>query len=139
MTKVFFNASAILAGLHSSSGGSAKLLDWVKKNKIKGIISEVIFDEAVRRADKINLSKTEMRKKISAISFSILPAPKKETVESYYPLVIDLGDAHVLASTDEVRANYLVTLDKKHLILLKKKIRKFSIVTPKELIESLRE
>ncbi|MBI5123209.1 hypothetical protein HZA75_05110, partial [Candidatus Roizmanbacteria bacterium] len=37
---VFFNASVIIAGFISPTGGSAKLLQWTKENKITGVISE---------------------------------------------------------------------------------------------------
>ena len=46
---VFFNASVIIAGFISINGVSAKLLGHIKENKIKGIISEIILDEVLRK------------------------------------------------------------------------------------------
>lgn len=133
---VFFNASVILAGLFSQKGGSGKLLQWTKKKKILGIISEIIFDEVLNHTNKIKLSQAEARKKILK-TFKITKAPRTSTVNLYKNFVIDLGDCHVLASAKEIKADYLVTLDKKHLLVLQKKIKKVKIVSPKQLIEKL--
>lgn len=51
--------------------------------------------------------------------------------------MINQGDSHVLASALELDVDYLVSLDKKHILALKGKIKKFAIVSPKELIEKL--
>lgn len=132
---VFFNASVILAGLKSAKGDSAKLISWTKQNKIRGIISEIILDEAERNLEKLSLSKRSLEKKISA--FKIKLAPKASLVKKYRRVVIDYGDAHVLASAEEAKADYLVSLDKKHILILKPKVGKIKIVSPKQFIEDL--
>lgn len=130
---VFFNASVVIAGLRSTTGGSAKLLEWVKSNKIIGIISELVFNEILKHTSITNLSREQIKEKIGNY-FILIKAPDKRVVESYTDIVIDKGDRHILASAEEARCTYLVTLDKKHLLVLKNKIKKFKIVNPKELI-----
>lgn len=134
---VFFNASVIIAGFISSTGGSAKLLQYVKENKIKGIISEIIYDEVMRKAKRIGLTIDEVRRKLLLIFSEINKAPDKNLVKEFNNIVIDLGDSHVLASSIEAKTDFLVTLDKKHLLILAQKIKNLKIVSPKELIESL--
>ncbi len=134
---VFFNASVILAGLHSPSGGSGKLLSWVKKGKISGLISEIILDEVCRRAPKIKQTPQKAKTEVTKIFSKIAEAPEQSIISLFDKIVIDRGDSHVLASCSENEADYLVTLDKKHLLILRKKIRDFHIVSPKELIEKL--
>lgn len=134
---VLFNASVILAGLKSPSGGSGKILSWSRENKITGIVSEIIVDEAVRNVPKIGLNSEEVIQNIQSSFTSIYPPPNKAAVERFKQIIINEGDAHVLAACEENKANFLVTLDKKHLLILKGKIKKFKIVSPKELIESL--
>ena len=133
--KVLFNASVVLAGLNSPHGGSAKVLGYVERGKIDGYISEIIFDEIIRHSNKIGFKKSEVAKKCTSIFFDILESPGKKTVDKYYKIVIDIGDCHVLASAEEVDADYLVSLDKRHILVLKNRIRKFQIVSPAELIE----
>ena len=130
---VLFNASVVLAGLKSPFGGSAKLLSLCKNKKIQGLISEVILDEIVRNTPKIGLSR-EAVKDLGSL-FDIKIAPQKQGVESFRGIVTDFGDAHVLASCQEGKAEFLVTLDKKHLLVLKNKVKIFKIVSPGELIE----
>lgn len=133
---VFFNASVILAGLASPEGGSAKLLNWIKEGKIIGIISEIVLDEATRHADKIGLKKEQAERRILEFFNHPSPAPESSTVENFKGVVIDFGDSHLLASCFEGKADFLVSLDKKHLLVLKK-VRKLKIVSPKQLIERL--
>ncbi|OIP03163.1 putative toxin-antitoxin system toxin component, PIN family [Candidatus Beckwithbacteria bacterium CG2_30_44_31] len=133
---VFFNASVVLAALHSPKGGSAKLIRYCQQKKITGIISEVVLDEIRRNLVKINI--TQFRVKRTILSFKhIEPAPANLLVEKYQRLVIDPGDGHILASSEEAKAKYLVSLDKHHILILAPKITKFKIVNPKQLINKI--
>jgi putative PIN family toxin of toxin-antitoxin system len=126
---VLFNASVIIAGIYNPSGGSGKILNWVKKKKIIGIISEIILDEVNKHIKNSGTEKTLL----------ITSAPAEKAVKRYRSVVIDDGDAHVLASAKEGSADYLVSLDKKHLLSLKEKIKEFKIVSPRELIKELQK
>lgn len=130
-----FNASVVLAGLKSPAGGSGKLLLWIRQAKIKGVISEIILDEVIRNAKRIGFTQEDISRSTKEIFTQISPAPKEKTVEQFKERVLDLGDAHVLASAKEEGVSFLVTLDKKHLLVLKSKIKIFKIVSPAQLIE----
>lgn len=135
--RVLFNASVVLSGINSPKGGSALLLKLVKSKKIDGIISEIIFDEILRHSPKFDLTSEEM----SGICLEIFPnigsPPSQKQVKEYIKNVIDEGDAHVLASAKKEKADILVTLDKKHLLILKGKIKGLKIMSPGELIGML--
>lgn len=134
--KVLFNASVILSGINSPKGGSAEVLNFVEKGLIEGIISEVILDEVLRHSDKFDLSKNEILCCISNIFKRVLVAPTENYVKKCARKVVDKGDAHVLATCLQNNIPYLVTLDKKHLLVLKGKIRDLVILTPGELIKT---
>ena len=134
---VFFNASVIIAGFISPTGGSAKLLKWTRENKITGIISEIIYDEVMKKSEKAGLSPKEIRRKLFLVFNNIKKAPNEKLVKKFNNIVIDLGDSHVLASSIESKVDFLVTLDKKHLLVLTQKIKGLKIVSPKQLIERL--
>lgn len=134
--KVFFNASVILAGLKSPSGGSGKILKWGRQKKIKALASELILDEVLRNMVRVGLPKDQVLKSAKEI-FLIVPAPGASLVKSLHKVSVDVGDSHVLAGSTETKADFLVTLDKKHLLILKDKIKEFKIVSPGELIEFL--
>lgn len=137
--RVLFNASVILAGLKSPKGGSAKLLSFCKKGTLVGKISEIILEEILRNAPRIGFDEETIIQKISKIFPRITSPPGKALVDKYKTISLDLGDAHVLASAKEENADFLVTLDKKHLLVLKNKIKEFEIVSPGELIEILKK
>lgn len=132
---VLFNASVILAGLKSPNGGSGKVLKWCKEGRIAGVASEVIVDEAVKNASRIKFSEEEVYSAINKIFPSICPPPQALIVNHFKNIVADSGDAHVLASTKETKAAFLVTLDKKHLLVLQGTVKGLDIVSPGELIE----
>ena len=131
---VFFNASVILAGLKSPSGGSGKLLSLSAANKINGVISEIILDEVLRHTADIGLKSAPIQVAMKTTFSSIQAAPEESRVAEFNKIVIDSGDAHVLASCHETKADFLVTLDKKHLLILREKIKWVRIVSPGELI-----
>ncbi len=131
---ILFNASVVLAGFKSPQGGSGKVLWWAREGKVKGVISEIILDEILRNGLKIGFDKEYLHKKIISI-LQIKKEPTIETVNKFQKIVLNLGDAHVLASSLEIGVDYLVTLDQKHLLILKDKIKQFKIVTPGQLIE----
>lgn len=134
---VFFNPSVVLAGLASPTGASAEILKRVKRGKITGAISEIILDEVTRRSDKIGISSQKVQKQTLSIFRFPHPAPNKSTVAKYGSIVADYGDAHVLASAAETAADFLVSLDKKHILILQDKIKQFKIVSPGKLIQIL--
>jgi predicted nucleic acid-binding protein len=136
MKKVFFNASVILAGLRSPAGGSGKVLGWVKKGKIEGFISEVVLDEVLKHAGKVGLTEKLVVKKLRVMSMKILPAPER-LGSKYSRMVKDLGDVHLFVSAESLKVDYLVSLDKKHVLSLVGKVKKFMVVSPGELIERL--
>jgi putative PIN family toxin of toxin-antitoxin system len=132
--KVLFNASVVLSGINSPRGGSAKVLKLARQGKITGVISEIILDEVLRHAAKFNFT----GKKIADFCLKVFPeissVPNEDIVKKYYKTVIDEGDAHILASCEQEKTDYLVTLDKKHLLVLRGKTKGFKILTPGELI-----
>jgi predicted nucleic acid-binding protein len=135
--KVLFNASVILSGFGSPSGGSARVLQLAGTEIIRGVISEIIKNEVTRHADKVKLSQSEVGKRLNELGMKVVLSPRKQMVEKFMKVTIDDGDAHVLATAWELGVDYLVTLDRKHLLVLKGKVGRIKIVTPGELFEEI--
>lgn len=135
--RVFFNASVILAGLRSPKGASGTLLSWVKQQKITGVISEIVWSEVLRNTRNVGLSR-ENTKQLMEKHFFIIKAPEQSKFAPYEKKVIDLGDVHLFVSMEESKSDYLVSLDKKHVLALQKEIKQFRIVSPGELIQGVR-
>ena len=135
--KVLFNASVVLAGLRSKMGASGVLLKLVRAGKIRGIISELIFNETLKHSKKIGMDEERLgREVVEVFNNNVFKLPQEGMVEKYYPFVSDRGDAHVLASYEQEDCDVLVTLDKKHLLVLQGKIKGVRIVSPGELLSA---
>jgi predicted nucleic acid-binding protein len=136
---VFFNASVILAGIRSPAGGSGTLLKMVRSGTIRGIISEIIVDECKRHVTEVTKTTETIEGILYHHHFMLITAPSLKEVQRYVPRVLDDGDAHVLASASACHAKYLVSLDKKHILAIKNNVSEYMIVSPGELLKTLRE
>ena len=139
LPRVVFNASVLLSALRSPNGGSGELLKLLRKKRFIGIVSETILDEALKHADRIPLSKEQLQKEIGEYFPGVLPAPEEKNVSRYQHIMLDAGDAHLFATYEEARCDYLVSLDKHHVLVLKEKFRGITILAPGELIKVLRK
>lgn len=136
--KVLFNASVVLAGIKSPAGASGVLLDMAGKRQVAGVVSELILSEVMRHVGKLGLSGNEVEKKVLETFAYIMQAPQVKIVDKYLGKVIDDGDAHILASAEAEECEVLVTLDKKHLLVLAGKISGLEILSPGQLLQRLK-
>lgn len=134
--KILLDASVILAALGSKTGGSMVVLKLVKAGKLQAVVSETIIEEVKRNAAKTNSSLEDVDKLIISYNIEIFSAPSSENVDKYIGQTGE-KDVHVLASAVELKADMIITLDKKHLLILQDKIKTFKIVAPRQLIEIL--
>lgn len=138
MIKVYFDASVIIAALLSPTGGSAKLLEFVNLEIVTGIASQTVIDEVEGHSFKIGKSLQEIRRFIQENSIIIregIDEPELETFEG----LIEEADIHVAVGAKLTKCDYLVTLDKKHLLKeeVKKILKPLRVVTPKEILLDL--
>lgn len=135
MLKVFLDASVVIAALLSPSGGSARLSKLVKDKTIIGITSQTVIDEIKKHQRKIKKSEKEIGEFIAWNNFLVRRRIKKTEIKKYFGK-IDQNDAHLIAGANLTHCEYLVTLDKKH--LLKKEItsqfKPLIILSPKDLL-----
>src|SRR3989338_2331717 len=136
MTKVFLDSSVIIAGVSSATGVSQIILKLSKERKIAVAISEIVLQEVIRNLKK----KLPERKSIQFLKFLAESNFKKIHFEKEseilkYQGITNEKDIHVLAAAFMSKADYLVTLDKKHLLKLNQEDFPFKIVTPGEMLE----
>lgn len=138
--RVFFDASVVIAALLSPTGGSAKVFKLVKLGLIKGITSQTVIEEILEedKPSKIKKSKEDIENFIAKSGLIIRKLVTVDEIEPYQNL-IDPDDAHLIAGANLTKCQYLVTLDKKHLLRpdIQKKFLPLRIVSPKELLEEI--
>jgi len=136
--KVYFDASVIIAAMFSSGGGSAKLIQFVRAGVVAGITSQTIIDEVESNSAKINKNPRQIRQ---FIKNNLLLVRERIVLSETraYENIVDEGDAHVVAGAKSTKCDYLVTLDKRHLLQegVKRKVKPVRIVTPKELLAKI--
>lgn len=140
MNKVFFDASVIIAAILSPTGGSAKLIKLAKNKSIIAITSQTVIDEVSDHAEKIHKTPEEISWYIKESGLLVRERVTQAEIEKV-SAVIDSTDAHLLVGARGAVCQYLVTLDKKHLLRsdVQKIVAPLRIVNPKELLGRTRK
>lgn len=137
-SKIFFDASVIIAAILSPTGGSAKLLQFSKKRTIIAITSQTVIDEVVDHSEKIHKTPDEIASYVKASGMLVRERVTQTETEKVSG-VVDSTDAHLVVGARGATCHYLVTLDKKHLLRpdVRKSVLPLRIVNPKELLGKL--
>lgn len=133
--RVYFDASVVIAGLLSPSCGSRLLLELVQQGLIIGITSQTVVDEVVGNAVKIHQSLESIHNFI-AESLILVRERLTDTETSWEINTVEQKDAHVIAGAIQSGCDFLVTLDKKHLLTppLKGAVPNLHILSPADLL-----
>ena len=138
MKKVFFDASVVIAALLSPTGGSAKLLGFAKNKKIVAITSQTVIDEVTDHTEKIRKTPEKIFSYVKESGLLVRERVTQTEIEKVSGIV-DSTDAHLIVGARGAACQYLVTLDKKHLLRsdIRKNVAPLHIVNPKELLKKL--
>lgn len=134
--KILLDASVILAALGSKTGGSMVVLKLAKEEKLQAVVSATIIEEVMRNATKTNSSAADVDRLIVSHKLKVVSAPAPENVDKYIGQT-GQKDAHAIASAIESKADLVITLDKKHLLSGKLKLKSLKIIPPAELLKRL--
>lgn len=132
--KIFLDASVILSGLASSTGGSRKLFEAARQHKIKLLATPLIIQETVNHLQKLDIEPNQLKILLSHKIISLIANPSQEVTEKFSKASSDPNDAHILAGASLSGAIALISLDKKHLLTsqVKKIIKPMLVQSPKE-------
>lgn len=136
---VVFDTSVFLSGLASPNGGSAKLLELCRTGRIHGVLSKTILHESLSHAEKLQLKPEQVAREAKKCFRTILPAPDTSLIDALEYVPPDPDDIHLLVSSKEISADYLVTLDQRHLLKNASVIKDVAVVSPKQLIRHLQK
>lgn len=131
---VFLDASVILSGLASPTGGSRKLFDAAKIKKLKLITSTSVLEEVSTHLEKLGIEQKCLIELLSRKTIRLVTRPKEEIVEKFRRVTPDPDDVHVLAGAVLSGAGLLISLDKKHILTLrvKKALKPVLVKSPRE-------
>jgi predicted nucleic acid-binding protein len=115
--ELFFDSSALFAGIVSASGASRALLLLAEAEQIAVTVSEQVVAETERAvARKIPRALPEFREAIRATGLRIIHAPTPDEIEAYADIISHQADAPIVVAAMRVKTDYLVTLNRRHFI-----------------------
>jgi predicted nucleic acid-binding protein len=116
LTSLFFDASVLVAGSHSPDGGSALILAACQVGGFEAYTTSAVLLETQRTLEDFpQQSSDRFHQLLEEISWKLLPVPPEAVIERYTQYV-DPKDAHVLAAAVEGRSDFLLTLDRRHIL-----------------------
>lgn len=115
-TTLFFDASVLVAAAYSPTGGSALLLRACRVGGFRAQLSFAILWESIKA---LSGASQEVSRRLwywlGEIAWEFLPVPAAETLEQYRQYIAS-DDVHVLAAAVEGGSQYLLTLDRRHIL-----------------------
>ena len=134
-TKIFIDTSVIIAGLVSSTGASAAILDLCESEILEMVINKQVLVEADRNFEnKFPGLVQEFRNFIKDTSPTLVADPTNAEIRKAQKL-INSKDSPILAAALREKVN-LVTLDN-HFLSIKRKIS-IKITSPADFIKKFR-
>ena len=114
---LFLDACVLIAASHSASGGSALVIEICQGSRFKAALSlKIILEARTNIINKFgNPELIRFYRLLAAMDPAMIPFPAEEKLDQYKSLVPQ-KDIHVLASALQCGAQYLITLDRRHLI-----------------------
>lgn len=137
MAKIFLDSSVIIAGINSTTGASNFILKLSRDKEIESFVSDMVIQEVVRNIKKKLPEEILIKflKYLAESNFKKVEFEEEYEVLKYQNITVE-KDVHIIAAAGQAKVDYLITLDKKHLLNLKQKLP-FRIITPGELLKSL--
>jgi putative PIN family toxin of toxin-antitoxin system len=139
MTRVFLDTSVLFSATLSSTGASREIIRLALENKLALVLSDYVLEELRQAlARKAPASMPALADFLGSLRFERVKPTKTEVlaVAEYS----ELKDAPVVAAAAKAKVEYLVSLDKRHLVgqSAVAEASGLQIVLPGELLEILR-
>jgi putative PIN family toxin of toxin-antitoxin system len=135
--KVFVDTNVLIAGLHSITEASATLLDLCEAGVIQMVVSRQVLIEADRNfAAKFPELVGRFRQFMRSLAPLMVEDPTRESMEKA-ATVVDRRDAPILAAAQNANVDFLITLDKRHVLNPKTRQKvMLKVVSPLEFLQS---
>ena len=140
MIRVFLDANVYFAGFVSKEGASFLILDLARRKKLTLLASRLVLREADRNLRKKSSSATlkVFRRYLQNTKIHMIQIPDEKIFEPYAPY-IHPKDLPVSAAAVESKADFFITLDKRHFLAphVLSKVKKVKILTSADFIREV--
>jgi predicted nucleic acid-binding protein len=114
---LFFDSSALFAGIVSASGASRALLVLAEAGQVAITVSEQVVAETERAvARKIPRALPDFREAIRATCLHLARDPSSDEIKAYADIIAHQADVPIVVAAMQVKTDYLVTLNRRHFI-----------------------
>lgn len=116
-SSLFFDSSALIAGIISSQGAARTLLLLAEDGRLSITISKQVVAEVERNiARKAPKALVLTRELILRANIRIVPDPQIEEVRQHQDWINHSADVPILVAAARARVDFLATLDTRHFI-----------------------
>jgi predicted nucleic acid-binding protein len=135
-SKIFLDASVIIAAFGSSGGGSALIINAQGKS-YRCITSLDVIAETLEKAPKLSTTEKNIIKYIRENNIYIVNSPSEGEKNKFDSIINDEKDRHVLASAEKSMVKILLSYDRKHIVVpkVKKALKPIIVTTPKDFLQ----
>lgn len=114
---LFFDSSALFAGVVSAIGASRALLILAESDQVTVTVSEQVIVETERAiARKVIRALPAYREALCYTGLRIVRDPSPEDVQAHQHLIAHRADVAVVLAAMRAEVDYLVTLNRRHFI-----------------------
>jgi len=115
MIRAFIDTSILFSACYSSSGASAEIIRENLRGNIGLVISALVLEEARRTlAQKVPQALPLFTQLLEAVPFEVVRPTKREVLAA--ATYTELKDAPIVAAAKAAQVDYLVSLDRRHLV-----------------------
>lgn len=140
VSEVFLDTSVFLASLRSPQGGSSELLRYAVVGSIQAFVSDDVMDEVARHIHEVAPElRSLLLRYLAAIPFQVVSITTEEV--RWAAAFTNVKDSFIVAAAHKADVDYLVTLDKRHLLDKKDEIEPqvgFQIVRPEFVLTEIK-
>jgi len=139
MIRAFIDASVLFAASLSPAGASREIIRQAVRGEVTLVDSKLVYEEAEKNlADKAPEALPALHQFLDTVPFETVRPSKRQVLQAAQYSA--LKDAPIVAAAKRAQVDYLVSLDRRHLVGVKEVAQRsgLKIVLPSELLEKIR-
>jgi len=139
MIRAFIDASVLIAASYSPTGASREIIRQAIRGKVALVASKLVLEETTENLRaKAPEALVYLQQLLGVVPFELVQPTKLQV--SRAASYTALKDAPIVAAAKRARVDYLVSLDRRHLVGVPEVAQRsgLKIVLPEELLEEIR-
>lgn len=135
MIRAFIDASVLFAASLSPTGASREIIRQAVRGQVTLVASELVYEEVEKNlSDKAPEALPAFRQFLATVPFETVRPTKRQVLQAAQYSA--LKDAPIVAAAKRARVDYLVSLDRRHLVGVPEVAQRsgLKIVLPSELL-----